>query len=80
MKTLLKLFDTIVLDSSECHLHYYDFKHSLKKKLKNLEEGGGTEWNWFLINLSTFKINYFSAQAAREVRYVTQNYITLVQI
>ena len=40
MKTLLKLFDTIVLDSSECHLHYYDFKHSLKFFLNNLEGGG----------------------------------------
>jgi hypothetical protein len=29
MKTLLKLFDTTMLDSSECHLHYYEFKHSL---------------------------------------------------
>ena len=29
MKTLLKLFDVTLLDPSECHLHYYDFRHSL---------------------------------------------------
>ena len=29
MKTLLKLVDAILLDSSECHLHYYEFKYSL---------------------------------------------------
>jgi hypothetical protein len=26
---VLKLFDAILLDSSECHLHHCDFKHSL---------------------------------------------------
>jgi hypothetical protein len=25
----VKLFDATLLDSSECHLHYYDFRHSL---------------------------------------------------
>ena len=29
MKALLKLFDATLLDSSECHLHYCDFRHSL---------------------------------------------------
>ena len=29
MKTLLKLFDVTLLDSSECYLYYYDFRHSL---------------------------------------------------
>ena len=29
MKTLFKLFDATLLDSSECHLHYRDFRHSL---------------------------------------------------
>ena len=27
MKTLSKLFDTTLLDSNECHLPYYDFRH-----------------------------------------------------
>ena len=26
---LLKLFNATLLDSSECHLHYCDFRHSL---------------------------------------------------
>ena len=29
MKTLLMFFDATLLDFSECHLHYYDFRHSL---------------------------------------------------
>ena len=29
MKTPLKLFDATLLDSSECHLHCYDFGHLL---------------------------------------------------
>ena len=29
MKTLLKLFDATLLGSNKCHLHYYDFRHSL---------------------------------------------------
>jgi hypothetical protein len=29
-ETLLDLFDATLLDSNECHLHYHDFRHSLK--------------------------------------------------
>ena len=29
MKTLLILFEATLLDSDECHLHYYDCRHSL---------------------------------------------------
>ena len=46
-----------VLDSSECHLHYYDFRHSLADFIFIFIFD--TQKNEFPINLGTFKINYF---------------------
>ena len=54
MKTLLKLFDATLLDSSECHLHYCDLRHSfISFFIWTLNEIN------FLKFLGTFKINYF---------------------
>ena len=58
MKTLLKLFDATLLDSSECHLHHCDLKHSLSL-LIYLLLFLDTQRNSFPINLGTSKINYF---------------------
>ena len=52
IKALLKLFDVVLLDSSECHLHYCGFWHSLTMFFLD------TQQNWFSRNLSTIKINY----------------------
>ena len=53
MKSLLKLIDATLLDSSECHLHYCDVRHNVISFL------GDTQLNEFLINSGTFKIDYF---------------------
>ena len=56
MKALLKLFDATLLDSNECHLHYYDCRHSLNaipSFFWTLNQ------NKFPKNLGTFKISYF---------------------
>ena len=58
MNTLLKLFDATLLDSNECHLHYYDFEHSLNVFLF-FSFLFDTQQNEFLINLGTFIINHF---------------------
>ena len=52
---LLKLFDATLLDSNECHLHDYDFRHSLIVISFFLD----TQQNSFSINLGTFKIDCF---------------------
>ena len=51
MKTLLKLFDTTLLNSSERHLYYFDFRHSLKFL--------DTMQTQFPKNLGAFRINRF---------------------
>ena len=61
VKTLLKLFDATLLDSTECHLHYYDFRHSLNViyiLINFLNFFLDTQQNEFTINLGTFKIGY----------------------
>ena len=34
----MKLFDVALLDSSQCHLHYCDFRHSLNVVFGTLNE------------------------------------------
>ena len=56
VKTSLKLFDATLLDSSECHLHCYDFRHSLN--VISFFCWTLNEINSFK-NVGAFKINYF---------------------
>ena len=56
------------------NLHYCDFRHSLKVFFW----GGVIQQNQFPRNLGTSKINYFSPQAARELRYTSTNRLAIV--